>query len=172
MRPASTESSSSEPQPLPHAGVHFPPPLIYLAGLLLGWLVDRAKALPITHGPGSGAATLRLSIAALLAIAYLAVFLGALAAFRRAHTTLIPNRPTSAFVTSGPYRWSRNPMYVSMSLLYLAIALWMNSWWPVLLFVLVLAIIQEVVVTREERYLMSAFPDEYVAYSTRVRRWI
>nr|AYC80266.1 isoprenylcysteine carboxylmethyltransferase family protein [uncultured bacterium] len=173
MRPASTESSpSSAPQRLPHAGVHFPPPFVYLGGLVLGWLVERARALPITHGPGSGASTVRLSVAALFAFAWLAVMLTALSAFRRAHTTLIPNRPASAFVTDGPYRWTRNPMYVSMTLLYLAVALWMNSWWPVLLLVLVLVIIQELVITREERYLISAFPDQYVAYSARVRRWI
>lgn len=170
MRSASTPSSPTEPERLPHAGVHVPPPFVYLAGLLLGWLVDRAKPLPITNS--HGATVLRLSIAALLAIGYLALFLAAFSAFRRAHTTLIPNRPASAFVSSGPYRWTRNPMYVSLTLLYLAAALWMNSWWPVLLLVLVVIVIQEAVISREERYLMSAFPDEYVAYSRQVRRWI
>lgn len=168
MRSTSPASSSTERPP--HAGVHFPPPFVYLAGLVLGWIVDRARPLPITGS--HGASVLRLSIAALLAVAYLALFLAALSAFRRAHTTLIPNRPATAFVTSGPYRWTRNPMYVSMTLLYLAVALWMNSWWPVLLLVLVLIVIQQVVISREERYLISAFPDDYVAYSSRVRRWI
>ncbi len=170
MRPASPASSPAARERLPHAGVHFPPPLVYLAGLVLGWIVERAKPLSITHS--HGAAVLRLSIAALLAVAWLALFLAALSAFRRAHTTLIPNRPASAFVSSGPYRWTRNPMYVSMTLLYLAVALWMNSWWPVLLLVVVLIVIQQAVISREERYMISAFPDEYVAYSTRVRRWI
>ena len=168
MQPASAESSSRPP----HAGVHFPPPLVYVAGLLLGWLIERARALPITHGTGTGASALRLSVAALFAIGYIAVFLTAFMAFRRAHTTLIPNRPATAFVTDGPYRWTRNPMYVSMTLLYLAVALWMNSWWPVLMLIVVLVVIQQAVIAREERYLNSSFPDEFLAYRTRVRRWI
>lgn len=170
MRSASPPSSPTAPERPPHAGVHIPPPFIFLAGLLLGWIVERAKPLAITHS--HGATVLRLSIAALLAIGYLALFLAALSAFRRAHTTLIPNRPASAVVSSGPYRWTRNPMYVSLTLLYLAVALWMNSWWPVLLLVVVVIVIQEAVIAREERYLMAAFPDEYVAYSSQVRRWI
>ena len=170
--PSATPEPSSTPSGRPaHAGVHFPPPLIFAAGILLGWLVDRARTLPITHASG-GATALRVSVAGLLALGWLAVFLAAFSAFRRAHTTLIPNRPATAFVTTGPYRWTRNPMYVSMTLLYLAFALWMNSWWPVLLLVLVLIVVQEAVIAREERYLAAAFPAEYLPYTARVRRWI
>lgn len=102
-----------------HAGVPFPPPLIYVSGILI-----------------------------------------------------IPNRPATAFVSSGPYRWTRNPMYVSLALLYLAVALWMNSWWAVLMLIAVLFIIQATVITREERYLGAAFPDQYAEYRARTGRWI
>ena len=158
-------------QPL-HAGVHFPPPFIYVGGLVFGWLLDRAWPWAVTRVPGWTAATVRVVVALVFAVAYLALFLGALSAFRRAHTTLIPNRPASVFVTSGPYRWTRNPMYVSLALLYLAVALWMNSWWAVLLLVAVLFVIQSAVIRREERYLSAAFPDEYAEYRARTRRWI
>src|SRR5689334_9099107 len=96
MPSASPESSSRAPDRPANAGVHFPPPLIFAAGILLGWLTDCARAFPITHAGGT-ATTLRLSVAGLLAIGWLAVFLAAFSAFRRAHTTLIPNRPATAF---------------------------------------------------------------------------
>ncbi|HEX2781038.1 MAG TPA: hypothetical protein VHM30_16180, partial [Gemmatimonadaceae bacterium] len=88
---------STTPQPA-HAGVHFPPPLLYVLALLLGWLLNRWRPLPMTAGPSSG----RMIAAALCVLAYLAIFAGAFAAFRRARTTLIPNRPASALVTGGP----------------------------------------------------------------------
>ena len=115
---------------------------------------------------------MRLILAAVLATGYLAIFVGALTAFRRHHTTLIPNRPAAAFVTDGPYRWTRNPMYVSLVLLYLAIALWMNNAWALMLLIPVVLVIQGAVIAREERYLASAFPAEFAAYRARVRRWI
>lgn len=155
-----------------HAGVHFPPPLIYVSGLVAGWLLGRGWPWPITHAAGSSASIIRSALAVVLAIGYLAIFLAAWSAFRRARTTLIPNRPATAFVSSGPYRWTRNPMYVSLALLYLAVALWMNSWWAVLLLVAVLFVIQSAVIRREERYLSAAFSDEYAEYRARTRRWI
>jgi len=155
-----------------HAGVHVPPPFVYVVGLVVGWLLDRARPWPITRDAGSSASTLRFAIAVLLAVGYLVVFFSALAAFRRAHTTLIPNRPATAFVTDGPYRWTRNPMYVSLALLYLALALWINSWWAVLMVVPVLFVINSAVIAREERYLGSAFPGPYAEYCARTRRWL
>jgi protein-S-isoprenylcysteine O-methyltransferase Ste14 len=154
-----------------HAGVHVPPPFIYVGGLVIGWLLDRAWPWPVTRGAGSSGSTVRVILALAFGVAYLALFLGALSAFRRAHTTLIPNRHATAFVTDGPYRWTRNPMYVSLAFLYLALALWMNSWWAVLMLVPVLLVIQTAVIAREERYLSSAFPGDYRSYCERTRRW-
>ena len=155
-----------------HAGVRFPPPFIYLGGLVIGWLLHRTWPWPVTRAAGSSGARVRVVFALVLAVAYLVLFLGALSAFRRAHTTLIPNRPATAFVTNGPYRWTRNPMYVSLALLYLAFALWLNSWWAVVMLVPVLVVIQTAVIAREERYLGAAFPGEYQSYCARTRRWL
>lgn len=155
-----------------HAGVRVPPPFVYVAGLAIGWLLDRARPWPISRSTGSSASSLLLALAVALAVGYVIIFLSALAAFRRAHTTLIPNRPATAFVTDGPYRWTRNPMYVSLALLYLALALWMNSWWAVLMVIPVLLVINGAVIAREERYLGSAFPEQYAEYRARTRRWI
>ena len=149
-------------------GVHVPPPLIYAAGIGAGWLLHRWRPLPITDGPS----TARMLLALLCGLLYLVIFVGAFTAFRRAHTTLIPNRPATALVTVGPYRVSRNPMYVSMVALYLGLTLLLDSWWPLLLLPIVVVIVDRAVIAREERYLGAAFPGEYGAYRARVRRWV
>lgn len=154
--------------PPAHAGVHVPPPLLYVAAFLLGWLLHRWWPAPITAGPSTG----RMLAAALCVAVYLVIFGTAFAAFRRARTTLIPNRPAATLVTGGPYRLTRNPMYVSLVALYLGVALFANSWWPVALLPLVILVVDRAVIAREERYLASAFPTEYAAYRARVRRWL
>lgn len=154
--------------PLSHAGVHLPPPLIYAAGVAAGWGLNRWHPLPIT----AGASRVRVAAGAAGVLVWLAIFLGALIAFRRARTTLIPNRPAAAVVTEGPYRFTRNPMYVSLVALYLGITLLMNTWWPMLFLPVVVFAIDRAVIAREERYLASAFPTDYRAYARRVRRWL
>jgi protein-S-isoprenylcysteine O-methyltransferase Ste14 len=152
-----------------NAGVRFPPPFVYVLGIAGGWLLDRwVTVLPITAGPSRT----RDVVSALFALVYLALFVTAITAFRRAHTTLIPNKPATAFVTRGPYGFTRNPMYLSLVALYIAVALWLNSWWPLVLLPIVVLVIDRAVIAREERYLGAAFPAEYGAYRARVRRWL
>jgi protein-S-isoprenylcysteine O-methyltransferase Ste14 len=78
----------------------------------------------------------------------------------------------SALVVSGPYRFTRNPMYVGLAVLTVAVALFLDTWWPVLLLVPVLFTIQRFVIAREEKYLQRRFGAEYTAYAQRVRRWV
>jgi protein-S-isoprenylcysteine O-methyltransferase Ste14 len=158
-------TTPSKPQ---HAGVHYPPPLLYVAGIVIGWLLQRWRPLPMAAGPSVG----RMVCALIAFVIYLAFFGSAFAAFRRARTTLIPNQPASAFVTDGPYRITRNPMYVSLVALYLSVAIFVNSWWPVLLLPLVVIAVDRLVIAKEERYLGEAFPAEYAAFRARVRRWL
>lgn len=148
--------------------MRFPPPLVYVAGVAAGWLLHLRWPLPIAV---AGSRFRVLGIAVCIAIGF-ALVTGAFVAFRRAQTAIIPNRPAAALVTSGPYRFTRNPMYVSLVLLYLAAALWINSWWPVFLLPVVVLVIQRTVIAREERYLAGAFAAEYAAYRRRVRRWL
>lgn len=152
----------------PHAGVHVPPPMLYVAGFLLGWLLHRPWPAPITAGASIG----RMLAAWLCIAVYLAIFAAAFLTFHRARTTLIPNRPATRLATGGPYRLTRNPMYVSLVALYLGMALFVNSWWPVVMLPLVVLVVDRAVIAREERYLSAAFPDEYAAYRARVRRWL
>jgi protein-S-isoprenylcysteine O-methyltransferase Ste14 len=154
--------------PLAHAGVHVPPPFIYAAGVAAGWELNRWRPLPIT----AGASRIRELAGIVGVLLWLAIFIAAAVAFRRARTTLIPNRPAAAIVTQGPYRFTRNPMYVSLVALYLGVTAMMNTWWPLILLPLVVIVIDRMVIAREERYLAGAFPAEYGAYARRVRRWL
>ena len=100
--------------PIPNAGVHFPPPLVYVAGFAVGWLLDRVWPLQL----GIGGLTVRALVASLFLLAWLGMMAWALATFRTARTSLVPNRPSSALATNGPYRVTRNPMYASLVMAY------------------------------------------------------
>jgi protein-S-isoprenylcysteine O-methyltransferase Ste14 len=166
----STDSvrASTPPAPIANAGVHFPPPLVYALGIFAGWALARWRPWPIVDG----AARWRMPAAALCVLICLAIFVAAFTAFHRSRTTLVPNRAASALVTGGVYGRTRNPMYVSLVFLYLAFALWLNDAWMLVLLPVVVLAIDRLVIAREERYLTSAFPEEYRAYRARVRRWI
>ena len=75
-------------------------------------------------------------------------------------------------MTDGIYRFSRNPMYVSLAVVYLGIACWVNSLWVLLLVVPVLVVVDQGIIKREEQYLKHKFGDEYLRYKSEVRRWI
>jgi len=92
--------------------------------------------------------------------------------FRAVGTTLQPWESTTALVTSGPFRFSRNPVYLGYTLLYLGVALWTRSVWSLALLPLVLAAMTRLVIRREERYLDARFGAAYRDYARRVRRWI
>jgi protein-S-isoprenylcysteine O-methyltransferase Ste14 len=156
------------PPPLAHPGVRFPPPLVYVGGLVAGWLLHRWWPLAITAAPSP----VRSTLGAICLAAGFGLMIAAVVTFRRARTAIVPLRPAAALVTSGPYHYTRNPMYVSLVALYLGATLLIDSWWPVLLLPLVIVVIQRLVIAREERYLTGAFPTEYPAYCRRVRRWV
>jgi protein-S-isoprenylcysteine O-methyltransferase Ste14 len=92
--------------------------------------------------------------------------------FFRRQTTTVPGRRSRALVTAGPYRFSRNPMYVGLSLVYLGEAGMLHQAWPVALLLLVLAYLNGVVIPLEEERLRDAFGAGYQAYCAQVRRWL
>jgi len=141
------------------------PPLLYGGVLALGLILHMVA--PIGRLPALPA---RLSGAVLL-VASGTLAARAKGAMRRAGTNIRPDRPATAIVTEGPFRHSRNPLYVATTGLYAGIALLVNAVWPLLLLVPLLVIVQWGVVHREERYLERKFGDTYRAYRTRVRRW-
>jgi protein-S-isoprenylcysteine O-methyltransferase Ste14 len=91
---------------------------------------------------------------------------------RGADTTLRTDKPASSLVQDGPFRYSRNPGYLSLTMLYVGISILRNALWAILLLPLVLYVIQREVIECEERYLERTFGEEYLAYKRRVRRWV
>ncbi len=147
-----------------------PPPFIYAAGFLIGWLLHRWHRLPIASG--SNGVHLLAVLGWVLVALWAVVAFAALFQFLRAGTTVIPGRPARALVTAGIYRLTRNPMYLSLTLLYAGLSLLLDSWWPPIFLPVAVAIIDRVVIANEERYLAAAFPDAYADFRRRVRRWI
>jgi protein-S-isoprenylcysteine O-methyltransferase Ste14 len=150
------------------ANVRFPPPLIYLGALVLGVVAGRALGLP-RFGLGPSLRT-AAGVAAMLMGA--AVSFSGAGLFRRHRTAIIPHKPASRLVTGGIYRWTRNPMYLGIALLYCGAALLFDSLLALVLLPLVLVIVQTQVIAREEAYLERRFGEDYRAYRARVRRWI
>jgi len=147
-------------------GVVVPPPLIYATAIVLGLLLRRVW--PMRFLPDHLAALLGPAVV----VAAVGLVLAAIGLFRRAGTRPEPWRPTTAIVVSGPYRFTRNPMYVAMALVVIGAGVWANTLWPLLLLPAVLPAIDRGVIAREERYLERKFGEEYRAYKSRVRRWL
>ncbi len=155
--------------PRPHPGVYFPPPLIFVAGFLLALALERWVV------------SLRLDERwrpVLTPAGWLLIALGvglmawAVLTFTRARTTVLPYRPASQVVSSGPFRFSRNPIYVADTLIYAGMSLLTRMAWPLVVLPFVLVALYALVIKREERYLGEAFGTEYAEYRRRVRRWV
>jgi protein-S-isoprenylcysteine O-methyltransferase Ste14 len=148
------------------AGVRVPPPLIYLAGLVVGFGLE--VLLPGTSLP-IGA---RWVLGGVVFVAGLGLAMSFNTAFARQGTAVEPWKPTTAIVTSGPYRLTRNPAYLSMALMYVGIALLGDALSVLVPLPVVLAAIDRGVIAREERYLERKFGREYLNYKETSRRWI
>jgi len=142
------------------------PPLVYLAAILGGVGLDLVRPLPwLPAGIG-------VWVGVPLLIASLALFLASTRRFRAAGTPIPGNKPTTAIVQSGPYRFSRNPIYLAFSVLVLGIACWVDSIWLLGTLAAAVSLMSFVVIPREERYLERRFPAEYPEYKAKVRRWL
>jgi protein-S-isoprenylcysteine O-methyltransferase Ste14 len=147
-------------------GIRVPPPSIYLLALLLGLLVNRRLHLPFLSPRVARVLGWPLVGGAMaLAVWFARTMHGA-------DTTLRTDKPVSSLVQDGPFRYSRNPGYLSLTMLYAGVAILRNALWAILLLPLVLYVIQCEVIEREERYLERTFGEEYLAYKRRVRRWV
>jgi protein-S-isoprenylcysteine O-methyltransferase Ste14 len=155
----------------PHPGVRFPPPLLFAAGFLAGWVVEtRVTRLRLVADAAADGPLRWLGV--LLLAAGLGLMFWGLVTFRRASTAVLPHRPASRLVIAGPYRFTRNPMYTGLTAAYGGLACLANVAWPLVLLPLVLVALVRLVVRREEAYLAHAFGAEYDAYRQRVRRWL
>ena len=148
------------------AGVPVPPPLIYVAGLAAGGLAELVRS---TTGPPR---SVSVTIAIVGVLAWLALDGLAAMRFSRAGTPVIPFKPSTALVVDGPYRISRNPIYLGMAALYVGLAFLFGLMWALLFMPFVLIAVDRLVIAREEPYLERKFGQDYVEYKKRVRRWI
>lgn len=159
------DGGAGEPGP----GVRLPPPLIFIAALAAGWWLDRTwTALPLSRA----VSPVREGVGLALLVAGLGLVFWGMATFHRAGTAILPTRAASRFVTAGPYRFTRNPMYTGLATAYMGTALLLNTAWPILLLPLALVVLVQFVIHREEAHLARVFGAEYGAYCARVRRWL
>jgi protein-S-isoprenylcysteine O-methyltransferase Ste14 len=142
------------------------PPWVYLGTIVLGLLLHFAW--PIRLVPP--AASVPLGVTAVLAA--VALFVYAVRTFRSANTPVPGNLPTTMIVRTGPYRWSRNPIYLAFTILQLGVGLWVNSLWLLVTLIPAVALMSFIVIPREERYLETNFPSDYLAYKDSVRCWL
>jgi protein-S-isoprenylcysteine O-methyltransferase Ste14 len=149
-------------------GVRFPPPFVYLGALVLGLAVERV-VVPLSFGVDW---RLLIAAGALLFVVGAAITLAATGLFRRLGTKVRPSQPTTLIATTGPYRRTRNPMYLAMAFMYAGLAIGFDAPIALALLPLVLIAIETQVIAREERYLEAKFGDDYRRYKAEVRRWL
>lgn len=147
--------------------VYIPPPLIYVGVFFIGKYIQ--KKIPIDFRFSSK------EIAYLFGAAFVLVALffliRSLWQFFITKNTLITVKPASSLQTGGIYNVTRNPMYVGLANVYLAITCFAGEWWNVILFPLLILIVQEYIIKREEKYLARKFGQRYLVYKSNVRRW-
>ena len=143
-----------------------PPPLIFAAGfaagLVLNWLVPvHAFSTPPFRVAGR-----------IVAVASGLLALWAAWTMRRAGTHIDPRRPATALVTHGPFRFTRNPLYLSLTLLSIGLGLLLDIPWVLAALIPTVVIVQKGVIRREETYLEAKFGNAYLEYKIKTRRWL
>lgn len=141
------------------------PPIVFLAAIVLAIVLNHVWVLSFVPS----AVRLLGPVAVVCAIL---LFLFSYREFRAAGTSVRGNKHSTAIVRTGPYRFSRNPIYLSFALLMLGLSVWLNDLWLLLTLVPAVAFIAAIVIPREERFLERNFHDEYLRYKASVRRWL
>jgi len=141
------------------------PPIVFLSAILLGIALNRAWPLPFRPSA-------LWWLGPLITLCAVLLFLLAYREFRAAGTPVRGSEPSTTIVRTGPYRFTRNPIYWSFILLALGLSVWMNDLWLLVTLMLAVGFIAAVVIPREERFLERAFPDQYLSYKADVRRWL
>ena len=159
-----TISNNHEPKGGPLPGL-LRPPIVFLGAILVGIALNRAWPLPFRPSP-------LWLLGPLLTVCAVLLFLLSFREFRAAGTSVRGSKRTTAIVRTGPYRLSRNPIYLSFILLVLGLSVWLNDLWLVVMLVPAVAFIVVVVIPREERFLERNFQDQYSSYKVTVRRWL
>ena len=141
------------------------PPIVFLCAILVGIALNRVWPLHFLS-PG-----IRL-LGPLVTACAVVLFLLSYREFRRAGTSVQGSRRSTVIVRTGPYRFSRNPIYLAFILFVLGLSVWLNNAWLLVTLVPAVGLIAMVVIPREERFLERNFNDQYSSYKARVRRWL
>jgi|SRR5215469_7577699 len=157
-----TETATKGGGPLPGL---LRPPIIFLAAILLGIGLNWAWSAPFLPS------ALWL-LGPLIVLCAVVIFVLSVREFRAAGTSVRGSERTTTIVRTGPYRFSRNPIYVSFTLLVLGLSVWLNNLWLLVTLVPAVGFIAAVVIPREERFLERNFHDQYSSYKATVRRWL
>ena len=149
-----------------HPGVLVPPPVLFGGAIILGLILQGQSKwffapVFVQHMLGP-----------LLVVFGILLAAWAAATFLEAGTNVLPHKPSHAVVTSGPFRFSRNPMYVGLVMVTLGAAMIANTVWILILLVPAVLILDRGVIIREEAYLARKFGDPYLGYCRNVRRWL
>ena len=148
------------------ANVKVQPPLLVLIHVALAFLLARFVSLPLIVPP-----ILQVIGFPLVMLGFL-IGMGALMTFQRARAIARPHDPPARLVTSGIYRFSRNPVYLGFVLILVGLPLDLGSYWGFLLAPVMIFLFRRLVIEPEEAALTQKFGDEYRRYQSRVRRWI
>lgn len=140
------------------------PPIIFLAAILLGIALDRAWPLPFVS-PGFW------WIGPLVCLCGALLFVLSLREFRAAGTPVRGSSRSTTIVRTGPYRFTRNPIYLSFILVVFGLSVWLNNLWMLVMLIPAVGFIRLVVIPREERFLENIFHEQYSNYKGGVRRW-
>jgi protein-S-isoprenylcysteine O-methyltransferase Ste14 len=149
-----------------HPGVPIAPPLFFAIPVLVALALEWFFPTSFVHG------AFRWTLGSLILVSGIAVGGSGFITQKRAGTDPIPFNPSTCIVAHGPYRFTRNPMYLGFIFLTLGLALLVDCAWMLLAVPIGLVLIDRLVITREERYLERKFGEEYLTYKRRVRRWI
>jgi len=149
-------------------GVYVPPPLFYVLIFIASIFIQ--KQVPISDTLFHLIVTKIVGV--ILLILALFFLVRSLRQFFLTKNTVILIKPATSLQTNGIYGITRNPMYVGLAIVYLGITCFIGNWWNIILFPLLLLIVQEFIIKREEKYLELEFGQEYEEYKKKVRRWL
>ena len=156
----------NSPQDTHGPGIHLHPPIIYAISILSGIGLNNLWPRTMPYGIyGHTWGGILIALAVIIAA-------WSLLHFHKADTDVRPDKPDSNLITSGPFRFTRNPLYIVLTLTQITTAVWLNNLWIVLLVIPSVVVITFYAIAREEHYLETLFGQDYLDYKKRVRRWL